>query len=200
MRKLIRLLAVISLVAFTAGIAYAIPQPSDPGDLKGPIGNRKSTPRKVYHLVRYAEQAQNAVPIASGEVVVWDMLSDDAVTIDVTTTSADNSVAGIAVTSIETADAVGNSAFDHESNRNWGYIQVYGKALARVQRGGANNNTAGAPFITSTDSGAITTLEGVLSSDSVRRNIVNGLAEGGFFMDAADAGTEERVEVFVQLE
>ena len=200
MRKLIRLLAVISLVAFTAGNAYAIPNPSDPGDLKGPIGNRMSTPRKVYQLVRNGRQG-DFVGIVSAEVVIWDSLSDDGVTVGLTTTSHDGLLAGIAVTSIETAD-VGGDAFGQEGRRNWGYIQVYGPALAKVTPGAVTGATAGWAFYTSVDSGAISVWENIasvtLAGDGQLDEVANA-RKGGFIFDAS-TNTEPMVQVFVSTE
>ena len=201
MRKLIRLLAVPVIVVLLGGIAYATPQPSDPGELKGPVGLRQSTARKVYQLVRYAEQGATSVPLASGEVVVWDTISDDGVTIDVTTTSADGSIAGIAVTSFETADVIG-PASNQEGRRNWGFIQVYGPALAYVNRGGGNAYAAGDPFITSVDSGAVTRFEASTATYLNGQIIttINRSRKGGFFMDASAGAGDDRAEVFISLE
>lgn len=197
--KFLALIAV-GLLGFST-FALATPQPADDGIIKRLTGGRASKAVKVYKLVRYAEQGENAVPLASGEVVVWDTISDDGVTIDVTTTSADGAIAGICVTSFETADVAG-PADNQEGRRNWGFIQVHGPALAYVNRGGGNNHAAGDPFITSEDSGAVTRFEAANATylNGATTTTQNRSRSGGFFMDASTSSGDDRVDVFITLE
>lgn len=196
---------------FVAGHALAaIPNPSfvnsdgeqEPYQVKKGPGGRQSAPARVVVLVRWARAESDTAALASGDPVVWSGVSDDAVTIDTTTTSADAAFAGILVTPINTADQ-GNvtSAADDEGKGNWGYMIVYGPAQANVGNG-HNAATAGEPFFTSTDAGDIT----AWSSDSYA---VHGNSQtiedaatakaGGIFLDAVTTG-DTAVEVFVQNE
>lgn len=119
-------------------------------------------PTRVYMLVRYPEVSVDTPSISAGEVLVWDAISDDGVTVNriarptngtagMTTTGAasTDAVAGISVGTIPTADNA-SSAANSIGSRNWGYIQTYGLcSTAMVQAttvaGGAiaANDTAG---------------------------------------------------------
>lgn len=120
-------------------------------------------PVRVYRLVRYPEVAPNVPSISAGEVLIWDMNSDDGVTVNrlayptngatgmvaFTGVGSTDSVAGIAVAEILTAD-VAVSASSNIGARNWGYVQTYGPAAtamvqATTTAGGAiaANDTAG---------------------------------------------------------
>lgn len=193
-------LAVVSLVGF-AGVAHARPEPADPGEYHGSIGVKEYTPTKRYVIVRYAEQAQNALAIYSGDVVVWDSNSDDGVTVDVTTNSFDGAIAGIAVTSLETADSIGNTAADHAGRRNYGVIQVYGRALANIVSASVNSAAVGDPFGTSKVAGQITTFEAFTADEAgvITEAIEAATGAGGFFYDTPASG-DRQAEVFIRLE
>lgn len=154
----------------------------------------------VLKWVRNAEAGDNASGIASGDVVIYDTLSDDGVSVRLTTTSADGAIAGIAVTTIATSDSVTvNSWRDDFGHNNWGWILVHGKVVAKTGEGGANNAQVGDPFITSTDSGAITTFAN--RTANILTSTAGGLQltkTGGWFFDNDAQGTT--AEVFVNLE
>lgn len=117
---------------------------------------------RVYMLVRYPEVAANTPSISAGEVLVWDAVSDDGVTVNriarptngspgmtVTDAASTDAVAGIAVGTIPTSDNA-SSAANSIGSRNWGYVQTYGEcttamAQATTVAGGAiaANDTAG---------------------------------------------------------
>lgn len=129
MRKLI--LSLFGLV-MACGVAFAA------YDEGAAIHNRESSkgsaadPVRVYQLVRYGEVGVNVPSISAGEVVYWDVVSDDGVTINrlaylgtATGAASTDSVAGIAVGAIPTSDNA-SSAANSIGSRNWGYVQTYG--------------------------------------------------------------------------
>ena len=134
MKKLLSILT-LSTFLFGGGLALAYTEPTDPGvKVNSPEGKHKSY--NVYRLVRNPQRHDSAASFASGDVVLWDTVSDDAVTVnDVSrlglTTSSDF-VAGVVVGSIPTAEGASTVAGDDINRRNWGYIQTYGKALASL--------------------------------------------------------------------
>lgn len=203
--KLIALVLILGLCSFV-GVAYATDYPANPGEIKRPIGGRSSTAVRTYMLCRNGSQSANLGIISIGSAVVWDTISDDGVTVRMTTTSGDNAFAGIAVTTIQTSDNNTATAASHDDGRrNWGYIQVYGYN-GDALTGGANGNAAGDLFITSSDSGRITTLEGCsFSGDSgalagynskIARQLQAIGAKGGFFFDA-NSDNSSTTEVFI---
>ena len=179
--------------------SWAVPEPDDPGILKRITGGRQSVSTKVYKLVRFANRGPNAL-VDSGDVLVWDTVSDDGVAVSLTTTSADGAIAGIAVTQIESADSASSSAADDDGRRNWGYIIVHGVTAADASSGGHNSANVGDPFVTSVDSGAITTLQDrATGAPTNTAGVRNGLASGGFYLDTPGV-TDTSVQVFVRLE
>ena len=195
------LLAILSIALF-AGSAFAgVSEPSINAEKKGLGGRKQWEQAATIVLVRNSNSGLNSTSIVSGDAVVWDLVSDDAVSVTLTTTSADGAFAGIAVTSIQSSDATtGTSAADDAGLRNWGYILVHGKVMAKVSLGGANSNSAGDLVITSTDSGAVTTApgtSGLAANMGSLRAIVRG--KGGVFFDAADASAT-LAEVFIEKE
>lgn len=173
--------------------AYDNPEYANYKVLRGEGGRVSDTVRLV-KLVRNSNAGPSTASVSSRDAVIYDVTSDDGVSITLTTTSADGAFAGIACTSIPSSDATaGNSAGDDEGRRNWGWIVVHGKADAKVTAGGTNGAGVKQVFITSTDSGAIT---GPNTADAIGSGKVYS-AGGGFFFDAADT-TSTSVEVFVE--
>ena len=191
MKKLLSILAVVLMFQGTSFAAYT--QPSDPG-LKESSPATAANPVKVYRLVRNPNAGANDTTFASGDVVLWDTISDDGVTVNKTTdlgiTTSSDAVAGVVVGQIQSAEAVGyiNSALNDLGNRNWGYIQIYGPALAKVSgnvRVGAGLHAS--PIAgTASDGGSFDGAFGV-SSDSL-----------GFALDAVTTGPTNTIEVFVR--
>lgn len=205
-----KIILALSLIMFSSGVAFALDNPSDVGEIKKVRGSDQATPTKVYKLVRYVRNGVNDVAVVSGDALVYSTVSDDGVSVNLTTTSGDNAFAGIAVTAIQSSDSLTTtSATDDIGRRNWGYIQVHGPCLAKVTAGGTNGNSAGDLFITSTDSGAITGMQGATvsgdnasttsSNTNLTRTIRNAASSGGFFLDAGD-GTTTMAEVQVEAE
>ena len=196
-------LSVVVMLLGISGSAFAVNDPTfKTWIVKRQTGTQQGDPVRVIKLVRFSSRAVNGPDIASGDVLVYDTVSDDGVTVRLTTTSADGAVAGISCVAIQTSDAItGTSAQDDAGRRNWGYMVVHGPADAKAAAGGTNGNAAGDLFLTSTDSGAITTLQtptgtGTVQSSELRK-VVNG--RGGVILDAAD-GTSTVYKVFVELE
>lgn len=203
MRKLLfSIVALIAAVGFVgSAFAYDAPTYSEWTNLNRNNSRQGNAVREL-KLVRYASREPSVDPISNGSAVVYDTVSDDGITIDVTTTSSDGAFAGIvaAGVSIPTADAAASSsASDDAGKRNWGYIVVHGPASARIQVGGANAPAVGDAFITSSDGIGVTTATGAestLTAIGVKR-LIRG--KGGFFMDTDD-GTSSSIDVFVMAE
>lgn len=212
MRKYL-VIALSLLTTMFGGVAYAVDLPVEPGVIKRINGASQDTTYRAYKLVRFGNSTANTASISADSLVIWDVISDDGVTIAETNISADGAIAGIVVTTIPTSDATsGTSAADDAGRRNWGYIQVEGKTQVRVLAGGTNNHLAGDIFITSRDSSRATSLElasndnataGSSVSAAYNANYLRQLqavgAAGGFFLDAASS-TRTTEEVILKLE
>ena len=195
----------LSAFLLGTGVAHAVNEPTLQGwDNKSKFaqqvpGAGGSTQTTVLKFVRYGESAQNGAQIVSGDAVVYDSISDDGITIDLTTTSADGTFAGLAVVVIPTSDSTTvTSAFSDVGRRNWGWILVHGRASANVTAGGTNNNAVGDILITSSDAGKVTTLVNT-GTPTAADNYKGTRGRGGFFFDAAD-GSSTVVDVFVRAE
>lgn len=187
-----KMMLVFALLFTFAGTSHAIDFPTDIGEIKSVKGGRQSEPSRVYKLVRYADEGNNTATISSGTAVVYDTVSDDGVTIGLSTTAGSASFAGIAVTSIYTSDTSGStSAADDEGRRNWGYIIVHGPTTANTTSGA--DGTAGDAFYISGDSGKVGKAPVLTSATTV-----SVARSGGFFMDTFSAATS--VDVFVVAE
>lgn len=120
MSKLMRLLALsLATVTWFASSSFAaIDEPDAPSVQLRVEGATQDTAVREHVLVRLGAIGNSATQIVSGDAVVWDTVSDDGVTVRLTTTSADGAFAGIAVGTIPTADAASTSAFDDVGRRN----------------------------------------------------------------------------------
>lgn len=126
MKKLLSLIATGLLLASSMAFAY-----SDGGliNVKEMSGGTSADPVRVYRLVRYPEADANGTSLTAGDVVVWDCVSDDGVTVNVlASTASTDAVAGVVVATIATGEvgSAGNTAVQDIGKRNWGYIQVKG--------------------------------------------------------------------------
>jgi len=195
MRKLLSLSAALMFVA-TQAFAVSLPSPDGTTQNKRQVGGLRSDAVRVVQLVRYANQGPDAATINSGEVVVWDTTSADGVTITTTTTSADGAIAGIAATDIETADTTTSTGASGDTfGRNWGYITIYGPAVAEV--GGRNAAAVGESFFTSTDSTKITAWD-TENAPTDTGKLADG-RPGGFFLVAPGSDNTNTL-VFVHTE
>lgn len=209
------LLVLIALLVTTfSGVSFADSPPEttfQSAQKKMMAGQEQGTPTRILKLVRYASGDPSSPSTASGDAVTYSLISDDGVTIAYTATSADGAIAGILATIIESADGTSVVAQDDAGRRNWGWMVVHGPMTGRSVAGGTNAHSAGDPFYTSRDAGAITSLETTFMSSDQGGSSNAGLdllhvnerkaavSKGGFFMDAAD-GTTTRWDIFVMLE
>ena len=125
MKKLIYSFIITSFL-LGGGVAFAY----DDGGLVNKIessGGYADDAVRVLQLVRYPEIDPNRPSISAGDVVVWDTISDDGVTVNYLDKAGSvDSVAGVIVSAtIPTADASGTAA-QTTGRRNWGYMQTYG--------------------------------------------------------------------------
>jgi len=201
-KSIISLSVIVMLLGISAS-AYAVPDPAfSTWTVKRQVGSRQGDPVRVIKLVRFSTKDPNGTSVVSGDALVYDTVSDDGVSVRMTSTSVDGAVAGVVCSStILTADNAQNSAIDANGARNWGWIVVSGLTTVRVAPGGGLNGAAvGQPFVTSIDTGAATTFE-TLSVDStadVTRNARLAASTAGFFFDTPAVG-DTSVEVYVQL-
>lgn len=149
-----------------------------------------SNPVTVLTLVRYANADVDAPPITAGDVVIWNFVSDDGVTIDLAAASTD-AVAGISVGTIPTAETMSNTAVQDLGKRNWGYIQIYGyyptckiDGTTIAAGGGLRASPTARRATTSNATGLI-------------QSGANGGSSLGFAYDASSAQAES-AEVFVR--
>lgn len=158
----------------------------------------KGSPVRVLKMVRYGNNVDIGAAIVSRDVLVYDLVSDDGITVTISTVSADAHLAGIAVTAIQTADSTSTRAADDWGRRNWGWAIVHGPAIVAVTAGGTNGNSVGDPWIPSADDGRATTVP-TQDRTTAAGAMAVARSKGGFFMDAAVAA-DTAVEVFVNLE
>ena len=202
-----KILLALSLALVVAAPAFAIDDPQLANYvIKRGTGGKQSEAVREVRLVRYSVRNNAGLSatrdLASRDLVVWDTLSDDGVSVRMTSTSSDGAIAGVvASATILTADNAQNWVGDADGQRNWGWIIVSGKAVVNLSQGaGSNGAVAGDPFITSRDTGVATYFE-AHSNDAVadmRHNMRAASSTGGFFFDTPAVG-DASVEVFVQL-
>ena len=134
MRKLTLVLLGLLMVSGSAFAGY------DEGfriTKKEQSGGGEADPVRVIQLVRNPNFASNGIgvntfvnQISEGDAVLWDLISDDGVTINIVGSGnisvSNDAAAGIAVGNIPTADIQGNTASQDVGRRNWGWIQTYG--------------------------------------------------------------------------
>ena len=127
MKKLIGLLILsLSLCGTALAVTYdegtfANTKDDHPGSAADPV--------RVYQLVRFGLYGNSTQPVSNGDVLIWDLVSDDGVTVGrvgASTAVSVDAVAGVAVGVIATADNQSSSAANDLGRRNWGFIQVYG--------------------------------------------------------------------------
>lgn len=192
MRKLFAALLVTAL-ALGGGMAFAYDEGTEANvKLKG--AGPGFSPVRVYQLVRYANQGNDVASLGNGDVVIWDPVSDDGVTIDLVGSHTDistssDAVAGVVVGTIPTSDLTGNTVSGDYGQRNWGYIQVYG--LHTGVKVDASDIAAG---------------EGLRASATANRAGATDAPAGegagslGFAFDAKAGGSNGTIEVFIRTQ
>ena len=139
LNKISLVLALSVLFGIVSGVGYAY---DDGGVLHQTekSGGTAADPVRVIQLVRNpmftavgqaGGDATYSQSLSSGDVVLWDLISDDGVTVNIVgeggISVSNDAVAGVVVSStIRTADGVSQSAVADIGKRNWGYIQTYG--------------------------------------------------------------------------
>lgn len=155
-KRLISLIAILSLVGGSLAFASVVSNTKGPGDILGQ-GKQIYEPGKIFRIVRYVPAGGNAnhPTLTADSVLVWDTTSDDGVTVTTTTTSPDSAVAGVAPVAILTPDVLGRtvSADALYGGRNWGWLQTYG--LCTVNVDATNSVVAGGAIGTSTTPGSV---------------------------------------------
>lgn len=187
MRKILSIIFAVLFVAYIVGAAYAVSPLGETGDILGQ-GKYASDAHKIFRLVRYVPATYSgATALAADSIVIWDLTSDDGVTVTTTTTSSDSAVAGIIVSAVATGDT-GKTAVQAVGDANWTWLQTYGKSQVNfvATTGGI---AAGAAFGTSTTAGEAAAFVSSTTNASVQ-------GKAGFAYDTATAGTDD-VEVFI---
>jgi len=169
----------------------------------GTIGQKSYdwSPERTFRWVRYIPSANdgraNATTLTADSIVIWDVVSDDGVTVTTTTTSGDNAVAGVipnAMLTPESDTLIGAGADDSYGSRNWGWLQTYGKADVVVQVNGYVAVDEG--FGTGTVQGRANTF--TWGYDSVTNGIKRGHA--GFAYDAISGSESTTGQVFLRCD
>ncbi len=193
-----KIFCLILVALLGAGVAYA----ATPGYRLSPgIGENKSSaqggtqsaPGKTFRMVRYVPAAgtANSATLVTESIVVYDIISDDGVTVTTTTTSYDSAVAGIIAQVALTPVTLSNTAAQDRGNRNWTWLQTHGLAQVRVQTD-TSTVTAGDAMSCGDVAGEAADYVGGGTDASTQGN-------AGFFYDTAAAGTDD-VECFVMCE
>lgn len=194
MKKIISIFLVALLVA---GSAFA----ATPGFRLSPgigenktsvQGGQQSDPGKTFRLVRYVPPSGSSASttLVTESIVVYDVISDDGVTVTTSTTSYDSAVAGIIVQAALTPETLGNTAAQDRGKRNWTWLQTHGLAQVRVHADGPV--TAGDALSVGGTAGEACEFLASASSSGLNGN-------AGFFYDSALAAVDD-VECFVTCE
>ena len=201
MRKSLRFTLILSILFGIGSVgivsnAFAYATDGKVANIEG-SGSTAADPVRVYQLVRYGESGVNNSSLTEGDVVIWDIVSDDGVSVNLVGTAgnpavSNDAVAGVVVSpTILTQDATGNTAVQDIGRRNWGYIQTYGLNTA------ANISVA---------AGACTASNGLRASGAARNAdcipagtpTQGGGATLGFTYDTVSAtGTDN--EIFIRV-
>ena len=195
MRKSLSILIAVLLSVFFLGDAAFVQAQgfrANPGtgDVLGQ-GKYQSDAHRIFRMVRYVPATYSgATTLAADSIVIWDLSSDDGVTVTTTTTSSDTAVAGIIVAEALTPDTDGNTAAQDAGRVNWTWLQTYG--LSQVDFSTQTGVVAGDAFGTGTTAGEAV---GFVSNSNNPR--AQGIA--GFAYDAA-AGGDNDVQVFLRLD
>lgn len=122
------IISLVALLTLVSGTVYATQNENGGPNRKREIGAPGFVPYKEFQLVRFGENAPNGTSLTLSDVVTWDCVSDDGVTVGlVGTPNSIDAVAGVVVsTVIQTVETTGTTPGVDYGRRNWGYIQVKG--------------------------------------------------------------------------
>ena len=175
------------------------------GDIMGQ-GDMASNPHRIFRLVRWMPLSAAVVktnlsnwpPLTADSIVIWDLVSDDGITVTVTTTSYDSAVAGVIPVAIlgplTTDTDIGATLTTDTGKRNWGWLQTYGKTNVTMMAAGSVG-TAGYAMATSSEPGRANIF--TYTVDSVEIN-ASYQGNAGFFYDTGAAAAT--VEAFLKLD
>jgi len=194
--KIRKIFSLVLVALLVAGVALA----ATPGFRLSPgigenkthaQGGQQSDPGKTFRIVRYvpADGDGDSTTLVTESLMVWDVISDDGVTVTTSTTSYISTVAGIIVQAALTPETLGNTAVEDRGKRNWTWLQTHGLAQVRVGNGSVAVSEAMGTSVNAGEAGTF------LASAS--DGTLNGNA--GFFYDAANADADD-VEVFIMCE
>jgi len=133
MRKLIALSLAILLIG---GVAFAVTPgyrlSPGTGDIMRNSGQLQSDPHKKFRMVRYVPVGgtANSISLTVDSVVIWDLVSDDAVTVTESAQSQDSAVAGVITQIALTPETLGKTSAQDRGKRNWTWLQTYGEGQA----------------------------------------------------------------------
>ena len=203
MRKL-KLFLILSFCTFVTVPAFALNDTTLDNVVRlNGDGTRQGSAVRVLKLVRYTDNTEDGASIVSGDALVHSLISDDGVSVTLSTVSSDPAFCGIAAMTIQTSDRVTTtSAYDDVGGRNWGWMIVHGPANARIAAGSGPGDVAGRAFTTSGDDAAIghiQSLTAVAGTDgqSVNNAVLSVTGSGGIFLDTGGA-SDTSIEVFVE--
>jgi len=135
MKKFIALFLAVLLVS---GTAYAVTGQSPAGQnvvIQRAVGAQRGESQVTVIIpVRYGRSDANSPSLTSGDVMTWDLVSQDGYTVSICQTDNDPAYAGVLVTPMLTDDTAGTF---EDTGRNWGYMAVRGYVLAKVDSGAA---------------------------------------------------------------
>ena len=199
MRKIVSILIILAFV-FSGIMAYAgIPTLSETGEIRGQ-GKYPFEPHRTFRLVRYSPLASGTtehkyhptLPVNHLDRWATGARSGDGVTVTGSYVSNDNRIAGVNVSALLTPDPgnYSNSATQDVGERNWGWLQTYGKAEVRINT--TNQVAVKAAMGTSAVAGEADQF--VASTTDATKN-----GNAGFFYDAG-AAAADNVECFLRLD
>ena len=157
-KKLFALIAVLLMVSF--GTAFAALSGDDVLPYPGVIlshGGSQVAPYRTFRVVRYQPTSgtANSEIVSPNSIVIWDSVSDDGITVTLTTTSTDSAVAGVLINATLTPDTLGQTVTADIGKRNWTFMQTSG--LCRVNMFVSDINVAaGSAIGTSASQGQAT--------------------------------------------
>lgn len=197
MKKSISLLTLVVLFGITGGNVSYASQPDD-----GNPASRRETlapgyiPYREYQLIRYSQTKDGGgnLNLSAGDVVIWDTVSDDGVSVGlVGTVGSVDAVAGVVVSAnILTNEVTGTAitpGIDY-GRRNWGWIQVKGYSQ-KVNITGGSASAGGALVASSTARYATGTVgEAAVAGAPLRAYRILGFAYDASAQGQSEAGID----------